>query len=62
MIGQGRLTIALALDYSRRGDLPFGDMVFTCAAISVLFTEFYAARFVRRAVRPIAADAPAGES
>jgi Kef-type K+ transport system membrane component KefB len=53
LIGQGRLTIALALDYSIRGDLPFGDLVFTCAAASVLFTEFFAARFVRSAVGPL---------
>jgi Kef-type K+ transport system membrane component KefB len=52
LIGQGRLTIALALDYSRR-DLPFGDVVFTCAAVSVLFTEFFAARFVRSATEPL---------
>lgn len=52
LIGQGRLTMALALDYSRR-DLPFGDLVFTCAAVSVLFTEFFAARFVRSAAAPL---------
>jgi Kef-type K+ transport system membrane component KefB len=52
LIGQGRLTIALALDYSRR-DLPHGDVVFTCAAVSVLFTEFFAARFVRSATEPL---------
>ena len=52
LIGQGRLTIALALDYSRR-DLPFGEVVFTCAAVSVLFTEFFAARFVRSAAEPL---------
>jgi Kef-type K+ transport system membrane component KefB len=54
LIGQGRLTIALALDYSRR-DLPFGEIIFTCAAISVLFTEFFAARFVRSAAAPLLA-------
>jgi len=53
LIGQGRLTIALALDYGRRSELPFGDLVFTCAAVSVLFTEFFAARFVRSAVGPL---------
>jgi Kef-type K+ transport system membrane component KefB len=53
LIGQGRLAIALALDYSRRADLPNGDLVFTCAAVSVLFTEFLAARFVRSAVGPL---------
>jgi Kef-type K+ transport system membrane component KefB len=40
LIGQGRLTIALALDYSRR-DLPFG--------------EIFAARFVRSAAAPLLA-------
>ncbi len=54
LIGQGRLTIALALDYSRR-DLPYGDVVFTCSAVSVLFTEFFAARFVRSAAAPLLA-------
>ncbi|BAH37317.1 MAG TPA: hypothetical protein DGD08_00825 [Gemmatimonas aurantiaca] len=54
LIGQGRLTIALALDYSRRG-LPYGDVIFTCAAVSVLFTEFFAARFVRSAAAPLLA-------
>lgn len=54
LIGQGRLTLALALDYSRR-DLPFGDVVFTCAAVSVLFTEFFAARFVRSVAAPLIA-------
>ena len=53
LIGQGRLTIALALDYATRRELPFGDLVFTCAAASVLFTEFFAARFVRSAVGPL---------
>ncbi|WP_411282291.1 hypothetical protein [Gemmatimonas sp.] len=52
LMGQGRLTFALALDYSRRG-LPYGDLIFTCAAVSVLFTEFFAARFVRSAVDPL---------
>ena len=52
LIGQGRLTMALALDYSRR-DLPYGEVVFTCAAVSVLFTEFFAARFVRSAAAPL---------
>ena len=54
LIGQGRLTLALALDYSRR-DLPHGDLVFTCAACSVLFTEFFAARFVRSVAEPLLA-------
>ncbi len=54
LIGQGRLTIALALDYSRRG-LPYGDVIFTCAAVSVLFTEFLAARFVRSVAAPLIA-------
>lgn len=54
LIGQGRLTIALAFDYSRRG-LPYGDVIFTCAAVSVLFTEFFAARFVRAAAAPLLA-------
>lgn len=54
LIGQGRLTIALALDYSRRG-LPYGDVIFTCAAVSVLFTEFFAARFVRSVAAPLVA-------
>lgn len=53
LIGQGRLTIALALGYATRKELPFGDLVFTCAAASVLFTEFFAARFVRSAVGPL---------
>lgn len=53
LVGQGRLTIALALDYATRQELPFGDLVFTCAAASVLFTEFFAARFVRSAVGPL---------
>ncbi len=53
LIGQGQLTIALALEYSSRAGLPFGDLVFTCAAVSVLFTEFFAARFVRSAVGPL---------
>ncbi|WP_337171944.1 hypothetical protein [Gemmatimonas aurantiaca] len=54
LIGQGRLTIALALDYSRRG-LPYGDVIFTCAAVSVVFTEFFAARFVRSVAAPLVA-------
>lgn len=54
IVGQGRLTIALALDYSRR-DLPYGEVIFTCAAVSVLFTEFFAARFVRSATAPLLA-------
>ncbi len=54
LMGQGRLTIALALDYSRRG-MPYGDVIFTCAAVSVLFTEFFAARFVRSAAAPLLA-------
>ncbi|MBL0940304.1 MAG: hypothetical protein IBJ03_15520 [Gemmatimonadaceae bacterium] len=54
LIGQGRLTIALAFDYSRRG-LPYGDLIFTCAAVSVLFSEFFAARFVRAVATPLLA-------
>lgn len=54
LVGQGRLTIALAMDYARR-DLPFADVIFTCAAASVLFTEFFAARFVRSAAAPLLA-------
>lgn len=54
LIGQGRLTLALAFYYSQR-DLPFGDVIFTCAAVSVLFTEFFAARFVRSAAAPLLA-------
>lgn len=53
MIGQGRLTVALALDYARRPELPMGDVVFTVALVSVLMTEFAAARFVRAAMRPL---------
>ncbi len=53
LIGQGRLTIALALEYSTRSQLPYGDLVFTCAAVSVLFTEFFAARFARSVVGPL---------
>lgn len=53
LIGQGRLAIALALDYARRSDLPQGDLVFTCAALSVLFTEFAGARFVRSVAGPL---------
>jgi len=54
LIGQGRLTLALAFYYSQRA-LPFGDVIFTCAAVSVLFTEFFAARFVRSAAAPLLA-------
>lgn len=53
LIGQGRLTVALALDYARRPELPIGDVVFTAALASVLLTEFAAARLVRAAVQPI---------
>ncbi len=53
LIGQGRLTLALALDYSRRPELPIGDVVFTAALAAVLLTEFAAARFVRAALLPI---------
>lgn len=53
LIGQGRLTVALALDYARRPDLPIGDVVFTAALASVLLTEFAAARLVRAALLPI---------
>ena len=53
LIGQGRLTVALALDYARRPELPIGDVVFTAALASVLLTEFAAARLVRSALLPI---------
>lgn len=53
LIGQGRLTVALALDYARRPELPIGDVVFTAALASVLLTEFAAARLVRAALLPI---------
>ena len=49
LLGQGRLTLVLALDYARRG-LPHGDVVFTCAAAAVLLTEFAAARLTRNVV------------
>jgi hypothetical protein len=53
LIGQGRLTVAMALDYARRPELPIGDVVFTAALASVLLTEFAAARFVSAALAPI---------
>lgn len=53
LIGQGRLTVAMALDYARRPELPIGDVVFTAALASVLLTEFAAARLVRAALLPI---------
>jgi hypothetical protein len=53
LIGQGRLTVAMALDYARRPELPIGDVVFTAALASVLLTEFAAARLVRAALQPI---------
>ncbi len=53
LIGQGRLTVALALDYARRPELPIGDVVFTAALASVLLTEFAAARLVRAVLAPI---------
>jgi uncharacterized membrane protein YgcG len=55
LIGQGRLTLVLALDYARRPELPAGDAVFTCALLSVLFTELFAARFLRSVIGPVLA-------
>jgi Kef-type K+ transport system membrane component KefB len=49
LLGQGRLTLVLALDYARRG-LPHGDVVFSCAVAAVLLTEFAAARLARSVV------------
>jgi Kef-type K+ transport system membrane component KefB len=49
LLGQGRLTLVLALDYARRG-LPHGDVVFSCAVAAVLLTEFAAARLARNVV------------
>jgi Kef-type K+ transport system membrane component KefB len=49
LLGQGRLTLVLALDYARRG-LPHGEVVFSCAVAAVLLTEFAAARLARNVV------------
>lgn len=59
LLGQGRLTLAIGVSYLRQGDAAFGNLVFTAAVASILFTEFFSARLVR-SVLPKRAEDDAG--
>jgi hypothetical protein len=68
LLGQGRLAIAIALDYLILGE-PLPNVVFTATVASVLLTDLASARLVasvvhqyreRRAARPVAHELPQG--
>ncbi len=59
-MGQGGLAVAIALNYRLLEHVPFANLVFTAALLSVLFTDLLSARaagavllpWVRRHARP----------
>lgn len=53
LLGQGGLAIAIGLNYHIGDDRLYSDIVFTAAILSVLLTDFTAARFVRSVLRPL---------
>jgi len=50
LLGQGGLALALALDYTQRGALPFPNIVFTAAIASVLLTDLSSAHLIRSVI------------
>ena len=50
LLGQGRLALAIGLSYLRQSDMPFANLVFTAAVVSILFTDFFSARLVRAVI------------
>ena len=55
LLGHGGLALALALDYVQHARLPFPNIVFTAAIISVLLTDLASARLVQSVVAPLTA-------
>ena len=58
LLGHGGLALALALDYVQHPRLPFPNIVFTAAIVSVLLTDLSSARLVQSVVSPLTALRP----
>ena len=50
LLGQGRLALAIGLSYLRQENMPFQNLVFTAAVVSILFTDVFSARLVRAVI------------
>jgi Kef-type K+ transport system membrane component KefB len=51
LLGQGRLALAIGLNFLHQDDPPYGNVVFTCAVMSILVTDFLSARLAWAALR-----------
>ena len=56
LLGHGGLALALALDYVQHDRLPFPNIVFTAAIVSVLLTDLSSARLVQSVIAPVTAS------
>jgi hypothetical protein len=50
LLGQGRLALAIGLNFLHQNDIGFRNVVFTAAIVSILLTEFFTARLARSAI------------
>ena len=50
LLGQGRLALAIGLNFLHQNDIGFRNIVFTAAVVSILLTEFFTARLARFAI------------
>jgi hypothetical protein len=50
LLGQGRVALALGLNFVHQPGVVYENVVFTAAITSILVTEFFSARFVRSAI------------
>jgi len=57
LLGQGRLALAIGLNFLRQEGMEYRNIVFTAAIASILVTEFFSARFARSAVEGAGAGA-----
>jgi hypothetical protein len=55
LLGHGGLALALALDYVQHDRLPYPNIVFTAAIVSVLLTDLSSARLVQSVISPVTA-------
>ena len=53
LLGHGGLALALALDYVQHDRLPFPNIIFTAAIVSVLLTDLSSARLVQSVISPV---------
>lgn len=50
LLGQGRLALAIGLNFLHQNDIAYRNMVFTSAIVSILLTECFSARLARSAI------------